>query len=586
MRRARSGVAIAGVAEERTIVAREKMSSVDTAWLHMDSANNLMMIVGVMTFTERVDAKRLKHLIEGRLLAYPRFRQYVVDDGVSAQWVDDDRFDLDAHLRRVRLPAPADERALQDLVASLASERLDRRRPLWQMHLVENYRGGSALITRIHHCIADGIALIGVLLNLTDRDPNAPDTPRALPASKSKVRKFAKGGGGESGGLLAALGPLGEQLQGVLAPALHALAPVAGVAQQAIGQLGPLAAPIEHAIENAIEEGGRIGSAVVAKYNRWVDNPAEAVDAAKMVAGFAQELAWLATMPNDTPTSLKGTPGRQKCVAWSEPIDLARVKDVGYVLGCSVNDVLLASVAGAIRGHLLERGEDVGADALLRAFVPVNLRPPGKEYKLGNQFGLVGLELPIGEANPVARVFDVRRRMNALKNGYQAAVSMALLGVVGYLPKAVQGPALRLFSDKGTAVMTNVPGPAEPLYLAGCRIAQNMFWVPQSGNVGLGVSILSYAGGVQFGLITDRALCPDPQDIIRRFEPEFDKLLTALMWCKKGHVGADARAFDALWAMHGEGAERGAAAPRRAPIKARASTRAPRPQARKTSKSA
>ena len=94
--------------------------------------------------------------------------------------------------------------------------------------------------------------------------------------------------------------------------------------------------------------------------------------------------------------------------------------------------------------------------------------------------------------------------------------------------------------------MTNVPGPAKPLYLAGSKIAQNMFWVPQSGHIGMGVSILSYAGGVQFGLITDRKLCPDPQAIISQFEPEFDKLLTALMWLERGYVGADARAFDEM----------------------------------------
>ena len=527
-------------------MTREKMSSVDTAWLHMDATTNLMMIVGVMTFDTPLNISRLKTLIEGRLLVYPRFRQYVVDDGMTAHWVDDDKFDLDAHVRRVRLPGAGGERELQSMVADLASERLDKGKPLWQMHVIENYNGGSALITRIHHCIADGIALIGVLLNMTDEDPQAPDTPRAAPGlGKSKVKKFNKGATGATS-IFTALGPIGEQLQGVLAPAMRALAPVAGVAQQAFDQLGPLKAPIESALETAMGEGARIGSTVVAKYNRWVDNPAEAMDTAKMVGGFAQELAYLATMPNDTPTRLKGKPGTVKCVAWSEPISLERVKDVGYVLGCSVNDVLLASVAGAIRGHLVDRGDAVAPEALLRAFVPVNLRPPGKEYKLGNQFGLVGLELPIGEANPVARVFEVRRRMSGLKNGYQAAVSMALLGVVGYLPKAVQRQALGLFSDKGTAVMTNVPGPAKPLYLAGSKIVQNMFWVPQSGNVGVGVSILSYAGGVQFGLITDRKLCPDPEDIIRRFEPEFDKLVTSLMWCENGYVGADARAFDAM----------------------------------------
>ncbi len=181
--------------------------------------------------------------------------------------------------------------------------------------------------------------------------------------------------------------------------------------------------------------------------------------------------------------------------------------------------------------------------------MPVNLRPKGREHQLGNHFGLVGLELPIGLANPIERVFAVRARMNALKNGYQAVVSMALLGVLGYLPQAVQRQALGLLSDKGSAVMTNVPGPAEPLYLAGSRITQTMFWVPQSGKLGMGVSILSYAGGVQFGLITDAGLCPDPEAVIARFEPEFERLITSLMWVEQGRVGADAAAFDAYFAQ-------------------------------------
>ncbi len=521
-------------------MAKHKMSSVDTAWLRMDSTTNLMMIVGVMMFETPLDVPRLKHVLQGRLLVYPRFRQYVVDDGMSAHWIDDESFDIDAHLHRVRLPGAGGERELQAMVADLASERLDKGKPLWQMHLVENYQGGSALITRIHHCIADGIALIGVLLNMTEEDPEAPDTPREIPGlGKSKIKKFAKRSESQFN-IFEALGPFGAQLQSKLAPAMQALAPVAGIAQSAFDKLGPLKAPIE----SAMDDGARMGSRMVAKYSRWVDDPTQAMDAAKVAAGFAQELAALATLPNDTPTRLKGKTGTVKCVAWSEPLDLVRVKDVGYVLGCSVNDVLLASVAGAIRSYLLSKGDTVDSDAGLRAFVPVNLRAPGKEHKLGNHFGLVGLVLPIGEANPIARVFEVRRRMGELKTGYQAAVSMALLGVLGYVPKAIQRQALSLLSDKGTAVMTNVPGPAKPLYLAGSKISQNMFWVPQSGHVGMGVSILSYAGGVQFGLITDRKLCPDPQAVIGQFQPEFDKLMTSLMWLEKGYVGADAGAFD------------------------------------------
>ena len=529
-------------AHKECIVAKERMSSVDTAWLRMDSTTNLMMIVGVMMFDTPLDVQRLKTVLEGRFLVYPRFRQYVVDDGMSAHWIDDESFDIDSHLHRVRLPGAGGERELQAMVADLASERLDRGKPLWQMHLVEHYQGGSALITRIHHCIADGIALIGVLLNMTEEDANAPDTPHGMPDfGKSKIKKFAKRSE-KSFDIFEALGPFGTRLHSKLAPAMHALAPVAELAQSAFDKLGPLKAPIE----SALDDGARMGSRVVAKYSRWVDDPTQAMDAAKVAAGFAQELAALAMMPNDTPTRLKGKTGTVKCVAWSEPIDLVRVKDVGYVLGCSVNDVLLASVAGAIRSYLLSKGDTVDCDAGLRAFVPVNLRAPGKEHKLGNNFGLVGLVLPIGEANPIARVFEVRRRMGELKTGYQAAVSMALLGVLGYVPKAIQRQALGLLSDKGTAVMTNVPGPAKPLYLAGSKISQNMFWVPQSGHVGMGVSILSYAGGVQFGLITDRKLCPDPQSVINQFEPEFQKLMTSLMWLKKGYVGADACAFDEM----------------------------------------
>jgi diacylglycerol O-acyltransferase / wax synthase len=537
--------AASGAAQRRkSIMAKTKMSSVDTAWLRMDSTTNLMMIVGVMIFDTPLDVKRFKNLIEGRLLQYARFNQYVVDDGMAAYWVDDDDFDIDAQLHRVRLPGAGGETELQAMVADLASERLDKGKPLWQMHLVENYQGGSALISRVHHCIADGIALIGVLLNMTDEDPNAPDTPREIPRpEKSKIKKIALADSGVNfATLLSALGPVGTQLQASLGPAAQALAPIAGMAQQAFERLGPLKAPVE----SAMDEGMRIGTRMVSKYSRWVDDPTQAMDAAKVAAGFAQELAALAVLPNDTTTRLKGKTGTVKCVAWSAPLDLTRVKDVGYVLGCSVNDVLLASVAGAIRGYLISKGDTVADAALLRAFVPVNLRPKGKEYKLGNHFGLVGLELPIGEANPIARVFEVRKRMNALKTGYQAAVSMALLGVLGYAPKAVQRQALGLLTDKGTAVMTNVPGPANPLYLAGSKISQNMFWVPQSGHVGMGVSILSYAGGVQFGLITDRKLCPDPEAIIGNFSVEFNKLMTSLMWLENGFVGADAGAFDEM----------------------------------------
>ena len=203
---------------------------------------------------------------------------------------------------------------------------------------------------------------------------------------------------------------------------------------------------------------------------------------------------------------------------------LDRVKAVGKGLGCSINDVLLACVAGAIGEYLQSLGHDTTGEQI-RAMVPVNLRPLEEAWKLGNRFGLAPLVLPIGVDNPIERVYAVRARMSELKGSYQPLLAFAVLAVAGLLIKPAQDALLGLFAKKATAVMTNVPGPAVPLKICGSTLRQNMFWVPASGDVGVGVSILTYGGGVQFGLITDAKLCPDPQKIIDRFEPEFEKLL-------------------------------------------------------------
>jgi len=210
-------------------------------------------------------------------------------------------------------------------------------------------------------------------------------------------------------------------------------------------------------------------------------------------------------------------------VAWCAPIPLEEVKAVGKALNCSINDVLLSCVAGAIAEYLLSLGDEVKGKEI-RAMVPVNLRPIEEAYKLGNRFGLAPVVLPIGLANPIERVYEVRRRMSQLKGSMQPLLAFGLLAVAGLLIKPAQDAMLGLFSRKTTAVMTNVPGPREKLKLLGATLEQNLVWVPQSGSVGLGVSILSYGGGVQFGVIADAGLCPQPQKIIDGFEPEFAKL--------------------------------------------------------------
>lgn len=463
----------------------ERMTKVDTAWLRMDSEANLMMIVGVWTLKPGIRYEDLCQRVEERLLKYNRFRQRVVEDAAGATWVEDTRFDIANHITREKLPKHAKgqaQQALQKRMGELAMQPLDPKRPLWHFALVEDYEGGSALMVRIHHCIADGIALISVTMSLVDGGAPPPE----------RRRKEAPHGA-----------------EDWIADTL--IKPLTDITVRALGAAGDGAAKSLGMLRDP--QKGMSGT----------------LDMARLAYQVLSDAAALAMMPDDSKTRLKGKPGRKKRVAWCEPIPLDEVKSVGKALNCSINDVLLSCVAGAIGEYLKSLGDDVAGQEI-RAMIPVNLRPLDQAYKLGNRFGLVPLVLPIGVDNPIERVYEVRRRMNALKGSTQPLLAFGLLAVAGLLIKPAQEAMLNLFGKKTTAVMTNVPGPREKLKLLGSTLEQSMFWVPQSGDIGLGVSILSYGGGVQFGVITDTALCPDPQKIIDEFEPEFAKLsLVTLM---------------------------------------------------------
>ena len=454
---------------------RELMSRVDTAWLRMERATNLMMITGVMMFDLPMPIEKLKKVIKQRFLAYPRFRQKVLDTTAGAWWETDEDFDLDWHIRLTALPGKAGKKELERLTSQLASTPLDKTKPLWQFHLVEKYDGGSAMISRIHHCYADGIALVQVLLSLTD-------TTRDAKKGSDLDKAWLKSDG-----------------------------------------------------ENVKKRIGTVDRAVKMGVNMWEKgldfyrDPSLAGVIAKEGGEIARELAVALSLSDDPPTVLRGRLGVSKRVAWADPLDLDEVKAVGRAFDCTVNDVLMASAAGALRSYMIERGERV--DGLtLRATVPVNLRPLEHAKKLGNHFGLVFLELPVGEENPVRRLEHVAENMRQLKSSRQAIVSFGLLAAMGLAPVGVQRTALELFSRKASAVATNVPGPPLPLYLAGCQITEQMFWVPQTGSIGIGISIMSYNNKVYFGLISDAKLLPDPDSVIQRFRPEFEKLLyTAMM---------------------------------------------------------
>ena len=462
----------------RKRLKREPMSRVDTAWLRMERPTNPMMITGVLMFAEQMSLVQLKKVIQQRFLAYKRFAQKPVEGATGAQWVEDEHFDLDWHVRLSGLPGKgspaAEKKALERFASQLASSPLDPTKPLWQFHLVERYQGGSALVARIHHCYADGIALVQVLLSLTD---TSRDSSKASRLDKAWLKQDAE--------------------------------PVA----RRVG-----------AVDKYMKLGGKMLEQGMAMYR----DPTLAGLIAKEGGEIARELVTALALPDDPPSLLRGRLGVSKRVAWAEPLDLEEVKAVGRACECTVNDVLMAAAAGALRGYMLERGEALDG-MTLRATVPVNLRPLEHAKKLGNHFGLVFLELPVGEANPLRRLERVADCMNQLKNSRQAIVAYGLLAALGVAPPPLQELALEMFSRKASAVATNVPGPQQALYMAGCTLRDMMFWVPQTGSIGIGLSILSYRGQVHFGLISDARLIPDPDNVIRRFGAEFDKLLYLAM---------------------------------------------------------
>ncbi|MCG2586011.1 wax ester/triacylglycerol synthase family O-acyltransferase [Massilia sp. TS11] len=472
------------------MLPRRRMSTVDTAWLRMDSEGNLMMIVGVALLRRHVSVAELKQALADRFLIHSRFRSRVDTDLSGSHW-QEVAVDLDEHVCSAALPGTAPNKpALQKLVGALAQQPLDPARPLWQMHLVDNCIGEDgarrqALVVRIHHCIADGIALVGVFMSMFG------ETPGQQPPLRAKPKKIEQ--------------QEDNPWEQILLP--MALAPVK--AAELSAQMFFKSVGVVTEIEHLPEQLGGLGHAA---------------------GQLAADALKLATMSEDTPTRLKGQPKGKKHVAWSEPLPLDEIKVIGKFYGASVNDVLMSSVAGAFRAYLRQRGDQVALDTEVRVMVPVNLREPSKYHKLGNAFGLVPLVLPVGLEDPVARLHETQRRMNELKGSFTPLVAMGVLSVLGATPKPVQSEVQNYFARRATAVLSNVPGPRAPLYLGDSQLEQCMFWVPQSGDIGIGVSILSYNGGVQFGIVTDDAIVHDPEHIIARFAPEFEKLvLLALM---------------------------------------------------------
>ena len=414
-------------------MVKESLSPVDATWLRMDSDTNPMVITGMLVLDGPLERAAEAELVE-RLLAEPRFHRRAVGPalGVGAwHWEDSPHFDPALHVHRVALPSPGDDAALAELLSDLMSTPLDHARPLWQLYVVELPKG-TALITRIHHSMGDGVALVRMLLAITGIDVNPEEV-------------------------------------GVLAST-----PVTG-----------------------------------------------AVDLAKRTAEQALALGKLLLLPGDTPTPLKGRQSSRKRAAWSRAYSLEAIKKAAHALDAKTNDLLMASVTAGLRSYL-EHREAMHDGLEVHAVVPVFFRGAAG---LGNHFGLVFLALPLGTSEPHDRVRALKRRMDHIKATPEAQVTFAILAATGVASPEIESIVVDIFSRKGSVMVTNIPGPPVPLTMAGRPLERMLVWAPTSGHVGVGVSLLSYAGSVRMTVAADAALVPDPERIVAAFEADMDALL-------------------------------------------------------------
>jgi diacylglycerol O-acyltransferase / wax synthase len=437
------------------------MSPADSVWYQGESPVNPMTISAILWFDRSLQVERLRRVIDERILErHPVFRQRVVRSrvpGVPPRWEDEEDFDLSRHLSVVTLPEPGDHTALEERCSVERSTPLDHDRPLWSVTVYEGYRGSrSALHVRIHHCIGDGLALMQLLLTLTDEHGTIAAAQEPTPFHREIVH-------------------LGREALGIASHlALHP-ASAAGTLRRAA---------------EAVVWGARLLAPAVAERS-----------------------------------VLQGRPEGVKRLAWDpEGFPLEPLRAAAHERDATINDLLLTILGGGLRRHLVEHG-DVVDDVLV--MVPVNLRRRGEQLPrhLGNRIGLLPVLLPVRSEDAEERLAILRERIDRLKRSPAATVSRALLLGTSLATPGVERGIHRLNQLHGTGVVTNVPGPREPLHVGGARLTGIVGWGGMTGHLNLGGAFVSLSGRVYPGLLTDAAITPDPGRILSHVAREWDLLV-------------------------------------------------------------
>lgn len=474
------------------MVERQRLGAQDALWLEMDKPGNLMVVDSVFWTATPIDWPRFRDIFKERLWdRYPVFRSVVVrgDDG-AWYWEEQPDADLEQRYEKVRLPAPGGDAELQRLIAQHRVAELDRDEPLWHVLLVDNFHGGSAVVFRAHHAIADGIRMVQLAFSIFDTEPGRASGARAArahPASRKTTRTV-------------------ETAEQAPAPSL-----VGQAWSQATALTGTSARLARDAVTNPVGAAHsvlarrRLPAFLTALYGD-VDT------ARKLVLGTR----------NDS-TGWTGAVGQEKAMAWSPAIPLDEVKAVAHAHRATVNDVLVMCVADSLRAYLEKH------DAVCHSVtwdVPVNLKPfdPDLPVELGNGFALVQLELPTNIEDPVRALEVVKHRMGLIKTGHEAVLDYGIQALISRMSTRLYRATIDLLANRAVGVLTNVPGPQVPLYIAGEKLEGMMGWAPLTADQVMSFTIYSYDGKVFVGIAADAGLVPDHEQIVDGFTEAFHRL--------------------------------------------------------------
>jgi len=454
----------------------QRLSPQDSSFLHLEDAVSHMHIGSVAILEGPSPGyEAFSRMIRAHLPSVPRYRQGVHFVPVALGrpvWVDDPHFNLGYHLRRTALPPPGGDEELRNLLGRVMSQQLDRGKPLWEMWIVEGLSEGRwGVITKVHHCMVDGVAgteLLTVILD-TERDPKllAPDDwqPERQPS--------------------------GVEL------AIQALA------RRAVSPYEQL-----RAVRSAARSPGRAARTAVAT-----------------TRGLWSMTGVVAPPP---PSSLNGPIGPNRRWAWARS-QLSDVKRVRGAFGGTVNDVVLTVIAGGFRALLAGREESTQRD--VRTLVPVSVRSSGEHGEYNNRVSAIFANLPVGIEHPVARLAAMRAQMEHLKHSGEAVAGDVLVGLSGFAPAMLLAlglrAATRMPQRSVNTVTTNVPGPQRPLYACGRRMLECLPYVPIGGHVRIGVAIFSYDGGLRFGVTGDYDEAQDIDVLCHGIEQSMRELVVA-----------------------------------------------------------